>query len=139
MYKVLIVEDEINTASTLKRHIKKYGYECHIVEEFKKVLDVFQEIKPHLVIMDINLPAPDGYYWLRKIRQVSTCPIMILSAQMSEIDQIYGIENGADDFIIKPFVLDVVLAKIYSRIRRTYGEYANETKSQISRKGNTTL
>ncbi|MEI3615005.1 response regulator, partial [Pseudogracilibacillus sp. SO30301A] len=102
MHKILIVEDVIDIASTLKSHIEKYEYECQIVGKFKKVLDVFQEIEPHLVIMDINLPAFDGYYWLRKIRQVSTCPIMILSAQMGEIDQVYGYENGADDFIIKP-------------------------------------
>ncbi|GIO22689.1 response regulator transcription factor [Oceanobacillus sp. J11TS1] len=139
MYKILIVEDEIEIATTLKSHIERYGYECHIVEEFEKVLDVFQEIEPHLVILDINLPAFDGYYWSRKIRQVSTCPIMILSARMSEIDQVYGIENGADDFIIKPFLLDVVLAKINGQIRRIYGEYAKEPESRILRKGNTAL
>ncbi|GIN70317.1 DNA-binding response regulator [Bacillus sp. J14TS2] len=139
MYKILIVEDETSIASTLKNHIEKYGYECHIVEDFEKILDIFQEIEPHLVIMDINLPAFDGYYWSRKIRQVSTCPIMILSARMSEIDQVYGIENGADDFITKPFVMDVVLAKINGQIRRIYGEYAKDTKSRILKKGNTAL
>lgn len=139
MYKILIVEDEIDITSTLKSQIEKYGYECHIVKKFEKVIDVFQELEPHLIIIDINLPASDGYYWLRKIRQVSTCPIMIMFDQMSEIDQIHAIEDGADNFITKPFILNVVLAKINSLIRRNYGEYAKEEESRILRKGNTTL
>ncbi len=139
MYKILIVEDEQNIAETLKNHLEKYGYICYLIEDFEKVFDVFQEVEPHLVMMDINLPAFDGYYWSRKIRTVSTCPIMILSARMSELDQVYGIENGADDFITKPFVMDVVRAKINGQIRRTYGEYAKEDESQTMKLGNTVL
>ncbi|TQS75128.1 response regulator transcription factor [Ornithinibacillus gellani] len=139
MYKILIVEDEQNIAETLKNHLEKYGYFCYLIEDFEKVFDVFQEVEPHLVMMDINLPAFDGYYWSRKIRTVSTCPIMILSARMSELDQVYGIENGADDFITKPFVMDVVRAKINGQIRRTYGEYAKEDESQTMKLGNTVL
>ncbi|MFE0505936.1 response regulator transcription factor [Peribacillus butanolivorans] len=139
MYKLLIVEDEMNIANTLKNHLEKYNYDCNIVVDFERVLDVFQDFQPHLVIMDINLPAFDGYYWCRKIRQVSNCPIMILSARMSELDQVYGIENGADDFITKPFFMDVVLAKINGQIRRIYGEYAEDSQTRILTKGNTTL
>ncbi|MBD8004372.1 response regulator transcription factor [Bacillus norwichensis] len=139
MYTVLIVEDEKTIADTLRSHLEKYGYQCHIVLDFERVLDMFQEIEPHLVIMDINLPAFDGYYWSRKIRQVSNCPIMILSARVSELDQVYGIENGADDFITKPFVMDVVLAKINGQIRRVYGEYAQESQKRMLKRGNTVL
>lgn len=139
MYKILIVEDEVSIAETLTNHLQKYGYTCHIIEDFEKVLETFQEVEPHLVIMDINLPAFDGYYWSRKIRQISTCPIMILSARMSEVDQVYGIENGADDFITKPFVMEVVLAKINGQIRRIYGEYAKEVAPRTVKTGNTIL
>ncbi|UOE94302.1 response regulator transcription factor [Alkalihalobacillus sp. LMS39] len=138
MYRILIVEDEVSITDTLKNRLEKYGYECHTIEDFKRVLDVFEKTEPHLVIMDINLPYFDGYYWSRKIRQISTCPIMILSARMSELDQIYGIENGADDFITKPFIMDVVVAKINGQIRRTYGEYAKNAERRIVL-GNTTL
>lgn len=124
MYKILIIEDESLIAQELKLHLEKYQYDCYILENFEHVLEEFQEINPHLVLMDINLPAFDGYYWSRKIRQESNCPIIILSARMSEIDQVYGIENGADDFITKPFSKDVVLAKMNSQIRRNYGEYS---------------
>lgn len=124
MYKILIIEDESLIAQELKLHLEKYQYDCYILENFEHVLEEFQEINPHLVLMDINLPAFDGYYWSRKIRQESNCPIIILSARMSEIDQVYGIENGADNFITKPFSKDVVLAKMNSQIRRNYGEYS---------------
>lgn len=139
MYKILIVEDDMDIAQTLKNQLDKYGYQGVIVQNFDKVLDRFQEFQPHLVLMDINLPAFDGYYWSRKIRKVSNCPIMILSARMSEADQVYGIENGADDFITKPFSLEVVLAKINGQIRRIYGEYAVDAQARILKKGNTTL
>lgn len=139
MYKILIVEDDMDIAQTLKNQLAKYGYQGTIVDNFDKVLEAFQALQPHLVLMDINLPAFDGYYWSRKIRQVSNCPIMILSARMSDADQVYGIENGADDFITKPFSLEVVLAKINGQIRRTYGEYAMDASARILQKGNTTL
>ncbi|MFJ7669532.1 response regulator transcription factor [Lysinibacillus sp. NPDC097195] len=139
MYKILIVEDDIDIAQTLKNQLAKYGYQGSIVQDFDKVLEDFQTYQPHLVLMDINLPAFDGYYWSRKIRQVSNCPIMILSARMSDADQVYGIENGADDFITKPFSLEVVLAKINGQIRRIYGEYAVDAQARILHKGNTTL
>lgn len=139
MYKILIVEDEMHIANALKNHFGKYGYDCHIIVDFEKVLDVFQDFQPHLVIMDINLPYFDGYYWSRKIRKVSNCPIIILSARMSELDQVYGIENGADDFITKPFLMDVVVAKINGQIRRVYGEYAQESQTHILKKGDTSL
>ena len=139
MYKILIVEDEMNIAKELKAHLEKYGYHCLAVEDFEKVLDLFQDFNPHLVIMDINLPAFDGYYWSRKIRRVSNCPIMILSARMSELDQVYGIENGADDFVTKPFLMDVLLAKINGQIRRVYGEYAQDSQKSTLKRGNTVL
>lgn len=139
MYKLLIVEDEQTIAHTLKNHLEKYHYDCLIASNFEKILDVFYDFQPHLVIMDINLPAFDGYYWSRKIRQVSNCPIMIVSARVSEIDQVYGIENGADDFITKPFLMDVVLAKINGQIRRVYGEYAQDSQPRNFTIGNTTL
>ncbi|MGG3890783.1 response regulator transcription factor [Metabacillus fastidiosus] len=139
MYKILIVEDEMNIANTLKNHLEKYDYKCLVIVDFERVLDVFQDFQPHLVIMDINLPAFDGYYWSRKIRRVSNCPIMIISARMSELDQVYGIENGADDFITKPFLMNVVLAKINGQIRRVYGEFAKDSQARILRKGNTVL
>lgn len=138
MYKIYIIEDDANIASLIVEHLTKYQYECHTVQHFTHITEEFNNIQPHLVIMDINLPTYDGYFWSRKIRQLSTCPIIIVSARVNDIDQVYGIENGADDFITKPFSLDVFMAKVNGLLRRTYGEYALTESSSITI-ANTTL
>jgi len=123
-YKIMLIEDDVSIAKLLSSHIEKYGYKTIMVSDFDKILDIFIETNPHLVLLDINLPKYDGYYWCRKIRQVSTNPIILISARDSEMDQVMGIESGADDYITKPFYYDVVIAKIKSQLRRCYGAFA---------------
>jgi len=84
----------------------------------------FERYAPHLVLLDVNLPKYDGYYWCRQIRNLSTCPIVFLSAREGKMDQVMALENGADDYITKPFDYDIVIAKIKSQLRRAYGTYA---------------
>ncbi|UAC49124.1 response regulator transcription factor [Bacillus aquiflavi] len=129
--KILVVEDDEAIASLLCNHIEKYGYKGVKVTDFNEVLQIFHHIQPHLVLMDVNLPKFDGYYWCRQIRNTSLCPIIFISARTSEIDQIYALENGADDFITKPFYYDIVIAKIKSHLRRAYGEYSTKEKDRI--------
>lgn len=124
MYRILIVEDDAKIAELLQSHIQKYGDVGVIVTDFQHVLDQFQELQPHVVLLDINLPSFDGFYWCRQIRTVSTCPIIFISARSGEMDQVRAIENGADDYITKPFHYEVVMAKIRSQLRRVYGDYA---------------
>ncbi|GAB0169995.1 response regulator transcription factor [Lysinibacillus sp. CTST325] len=138
MYKIYIIEDDPNISKIIVEHLSKYQFECHTVQQFNHIAEEFQAIQPHLVVMDINLPTYDGYFWSRKIRQLSKCPIIIVSARVNDIDQVHGIENGADDFITKPFSLDVLMAKVNGLIRRTYGEYASSESNSISI-ANTTL
>lgn len=83
------------------------------------------------MLLDINLPSYDGYYWCRQIRQHSTSPIIFISARSGEMDQVMAIENGGDDYIEKPFSYDIVLAKIKSQIRRAYGEYAAKQGEKV--------
>ncbi|MFD0695179.1 response regulator transcription factor [Paenibacillus sp. GCM10027628] len=124
MYRIMIVEDDPKIAELLQSHIEKYGDRGLIVTDFQRVLDQFQEMQPHVVLLDINLPSFDGFYWCRQIRTVSTCPIIFISARSGEMDQVRAIENGADDYITKPFHYEVVMAKIRSQLRRVYGDYA---------------
>ncbi len=138
MHKIYIIEDDPNISKIIVEHLSKYQFECHTVQQFNHIVEEFQVIQPHLVVMDINLPAYDGYFWSRKIRQLSKCPIIIVSARVNDIDQVHGIENGADDFMTKPFSLDVLMAKVNGLIRRTYGEYASPESNSISI-ANTTL
>jgi len=86
-------------------------------------------------LLDINLPAYDGYYWCRQLRQHTTCPIIFISARSGEMDQIFALENGGDDFITKPFNYEIVLAKIRSHLRRTYGEYAARQEERTIKQG----
>lgn len=110
-YKIMIIEDDKNIARLLGEHIEKYGYEALVAKDFKKILETFEIEKPNLILLDINLPKFDGYYWCRRIREKSLCPIIFISARDSEMNQVMAIESGADDYITKPFYYEVVLAK----------------------------
>lgn len=123
MFRVIIVEDDEKIGSILESHLRKYGYYPFRVTNFSQVKKEVQDCDPHLVIMDINLPEYDGFYWCRQIRTFSLVPIIFLSARVGEMDQVFAIENGGDDYVTKPFSLDVLMAKVHSVLRRTYGEY----------------
>ena len=131
MAKILIIEDDPKIACLLQNHLQKYGYDAVITEDFGAIIELFQRVQPDLVLLDINLPSFDGFYWCRQIRQLSTCPILFLSARSGEMDQVMALENGGDDFITKPFAYEVVTAKIRSSLRRAYGEYAPKVKERI--------
>jgi len=130
-YKVMIVEDDNNIARLLAEYIERYGYEVVVTEEFDDILEVFKKENPSLVLLDVNLPKFDGYYWCTKIRQISLCPIIFISARDSEMNQVMAIESGADDYITKPFYYEVVLAKIKGNLRRAYGEYSSPANERI--------
>lgn len=131
MGKILIVEDDFKIAQYLADYISKYEYDVVKVEQFEDVMMVFNEVKPDLVLLDVNLPSYDGYYWCRQIRKMSICPVIFISARTSEMDQVMALENGGDDFITKPFHPDVVMAKIRSQMRRAYGEYASKVNERV--------
>ncbi len=133
MFKVLIVEDDPKIASLLEEHLHKYGLEAQSVKNFDTILNEFQEINPHLVLLDVNLPKFDGFYWCRQIRALSTCPILFISARDGKMDQVMALENGADDYITKPFDYDIAIAKINSHLRRAYGSYAANKQERIIR------
>ncbi|TRZ40367.1 DNA-binding response regulator [Niallia circulans] len=131
MQKILIVEDDPKIATHLKIHIEKYGYDVTCVSDFEHVMNTFHKIIPNLVLLDINLPSFDGYYWCRQIRKESVCPVIFLSARIGEMDQVMALENGGDDYITKPFSAEIVIAKIRSQLRRAYGEYASIPENRI--------
>jgi two-component system, OmpR family, response regulator YxdJ len=134
MERIMIVEDDPKIAELLQSHIHKYGYQVTKVMDFDHVIDAFHENKPNLILLDINLPSYDGYYWCRQIRKESICPVIFISARVGEMDQVRAIENGADDFITKPFHIEVVMAKIRSQLRRAYGEYAQKVEERVIEK-----
>lgn len=122
----MIVEDDKKLAELIKNHLERYEYKTFIVKNFSNIANEFLENRPELVLMDINLPFFDGFYWCRDIRTKSKVPIIFISARDSDMDQVMAIENGGDDFITKPFSYDVLLAKIKGVLRRVYGSYAKD-------------
>ncbi|TKG98878.1 response regulator transcription factor [Peribacillus simplex] len=135
MQKVLIIEDDPKIAEHLNSYLVKYGYNSIFMENFDDVMDEFHKQKPDLVLLDINLPSFDGYYWCRQIRKESICPVIFISARVGEMDQVMALENGGDDFITKPFHPEIVMAKIRSQLRRAYGEYASQAQERILETG----
>ncbi|MGM0837362.1 MAG: response regulator [Bacillota bacterium] len=130
-YTIYIIEDDISISNLLKEHIGKYGLSVRVVENFGSIMEEFLLIKPHLVLLDVNLPKFDGFYWCRRIREISKVPILFISARESGMDQVRALENGADDYITKPFSYEVVMAKINSHIRRAIGDYAHSIGERV--------
>jgi two-component system, OmpR family, response regulator YxdJ len=131
MFKIFIVEDDKQLVTLLDEHLHKFGFDTQPVNQYDSVLEQFERYSPHLVLLDVNLPKFDGYYWCRQIRKVSTCPIIFISAREGKMDQVMALENGADDYITKPFDYDIVVAKINSQLRRTYGEFSNSQGDRL--------
>lgn len=131
MHTLMIVEDDPKITELLRSSMLKYGYRVTAVTDFDHVMDHFRERQPDLVLLDINLPSYDGYYWCRQIRKESICPVIFISARNGEMDQVMALENGGDDYIVKPFHSEVVMAKIRSQLRRAYGEYALQSEERM--------
>lgn len=137
--RIFIVEDDLKIADLLAETLRKYHYEVETAKDFDRILEEAEAFEPHLILLDINLPSYDGYYWCRQLRLETTCPILFISARSGEMDQIFALENGGDDFITKPFHYEIVLAKIRSHLRRAYGEYALKQDERSVKAGRITL
>ena len=124
MDKIYIIEDDLKLSDITKEYLQNNGYIVYQTESFIDIMKEINEIKPNLIILDINLPYFDGYYICREIRQSSNIPIIITSARSGDTDQILAVDLGADDYITKPFKLDILNSKIKAVLRRSYGEYA---------------
>ena len=120
MYRVMIVEDDDIIAGTVKKHLEQWQYSVHIVSDLSNVIGEFTEYSPHIVLMDIKLPFYNGYHWCSEIRKVSKLPIMFLSSASDNMNIVMAINMGGDDFIVKPFDINVLIAKVQAMLRRTY-------------------
>lgn len=120
MYKILIVEDDSIIAGEICRYLKRWGYETETADDFGDVLGTFAQFAPQLVLMDIGLPFYNGYYWCGEIRKVSQVPIIFISSASDNMNVVMAINMGGDDFVTKPFDLEVLAAKIQAVLRRAY-------------------
>lgn len=120
VYRILIVEDDAAIAGAVCRQIEAWGCEARRIRDFRNVLSEFVEFSPHLVLMDIGLPFFDGYHWCAEIRKVSKTPVVFLSSASDSMNILMALNMGGDDFIVKPFDLNVLTAKVQAMLRRTY-------------------
>ena len=119
-YRILIVEDDPAIAGAVKRQIEAWGCEARTAENFADVTADFRSFAPHLVLMDIGLPLYDGYHWCAEIRKISRVPVIFLSSASDNMNILMALNMGGDDFIAKPFDLNVLTAKVQALLRRTY-------------------
>ena len=120
MYKILIVEDDLTIAEILKSNLCKWGYEAKRILDFSNVIGEFISYNPQLVVMDITLPFYNGYHWCTEIRKISKVPIIFSSSASDNMNFIMAINMGADDFIVKPFEINIFIVKVQALLRRSY-------------------
>ena len=120
MYRIMIVEDDEIIAKTVKEHLESWEYSVHVVQDLSKVMVEFANVSPQLVLMDIKLPFFNGYHWCSEIRKVSHVPVIFLSSASDNMNIVMAVNMGGDDFVSKPFDLEVLTAKIAALLRRSY-------------------
>ena len=120
MYKIFLVEDDDAIASAVAAHISSWGWEARRAGDLTRVLEEFTAYAPHLVLLDIGLPYRNGYHWCSEIRRLSQVPVVFLSSASDNMNIVMAMNMGGDDFIAKPFDLEVLAAKVQALLRRTY-------------------
>ena len=120
MYRILIVEDDLPMAQAIQKEMGMWGNEAEYVKDFRSVLTEFTAYDPHLVLMDITLPFFNGYHWCGEIRKISDVPVIFISSASDNMNIIMAVNMGGDDFVAKPFDLNVLTAKVQAVLRRSY-------------------
>lgn len=120
MYKIFLVEDDETIAKMVKNHLEKWDYEVRIAQKFDRIMAEFADYEPQLVLMDIGLPYFNGYHWCMQIRNISKVPVIFMSSMSDNMNIVMAINMGGDDFIVKPFDINVLIAKVQAMLRRTY-------------------
>lgn len=133
MYKIFMVEDDEIIARSIREHLQAWNYDVCCVEDFSNVVAEFVRFDPQLVLMGITLPFFNGYHWCSEIRKISKVPVIFLSSAADNMNIVMAVNMGADDFIPKPFDLEVLTVKIQAMLRRSY-DFAG-TGSMLEHKG----
>ena len=128
MSKILIVEDDKKLRDELKIFLERHGYEVFLLEKFDNSIEDILGYKADLILLDINLPNADGEYICREIRKVTIIPIIIVTSRDSELDELLSINNGADQYITKPYNIQILLAKIERLLKRSYSGNVSQDK-----------
>ena len=125
-YRILVVEDDAVISAAVAGHISSWGCQVRRAENFADIMSEFNEFEPQLVLLDISLPFYNGYHWCSEIRKVSRVPVIFISSASDNMNIVMAMNMGGDDFIAKPFDLEVLTAKVQALLRRTY-DFAADT------------
>jgi len=120
--KALVVEDDGNIAELLRLYLEKDGFEVYLAADGGVGVRLAKEVEPDLMLLDIMLPVKDGWQVCREVRQFSQVPVIMLTAKGETFDKVSGLEMGADDYIVKPFEVKELLARVHAVLRRSKGE-----------------
>lgn len=120
MYKIMVVEDDPSVSSALSSVLNSWGFEAIRVTDFENITDQFEKIRPDLILMDLNLPERNGFFWTSEIRKRSSVPIIFVSSADESMNVVTALNQGADDYITKPFEMTVLVTKIRALLRRTF-------------------
>ena len=145
---IFIVEDDLVLRDELGKLLSSYGYKCSSTDDFENIIEIIINNGPDLVLLDINLPYFDGYHVCRELRKKSEVPIIIITSRNTEMDELMGINLGADDFVTKPFNKQILLARIGSILKRSQSKGSTDEikyngitlfpmKSEVSYNGKT--
>ena len=119
-FKIFLIEDDEIIAKSLKKFLENWSYDVYLVKDYEKVFEEYKKIDPAIILIDISLPFFNGYYWCEQVRKVSNLPIIFISSASENLNKIMAMNMGADDYITKPFDLELLLAKIKALLRRSY-------------------
>lgn len=133
MYKILLIDDDKDLCNLLERELKNENFEVIVCHDGQTGLDTFKKQNYQLIILDIMLPAMNGYDVLTEIRKLNNVPVLMLTAKDSEIDKVSGLRLGADDYLTKPFLMAEFVARVQSLIRR-FTVFNNHTEENITLK-----
>lgn len=133
-YSILIIEDDAEMAEEVARLLMGWDYEVNLIQDFTKIIEETSAIKPQAILLDINLPYFDGFYWCKRLREITKVPIIFLSSRESSMDIVMAMNNGGDDYIQKPFDTSVLVAKLQAILRRNY-ELCGEENNVLEYKG----
>ncbi|MBO4217808.1 MAG: response regulator transcription factor, partial [Clostridia bacterium] len=129
--RLLVIDDDINTCTLLRAYLENEGYEVKVANDGVEGVNFFKSSEPDLVLLDITLPKKDGWEVCRNIRETSNKPIIMISAKNDVFDKVLGLELGADDFVVKPFDMKELSARIRAVLRRCGGRERDQSKDVI--------
>lgn len=129
--KILVIDDDVTMCETLKNYFEKEGYEVKTVNDGASGIDSFKLYNPDIVLLDIVLPKKDGWQVCREIREISNQPVIMISGKSETFDKVLGLELGADDYVVKPFDIKELSARVKAVLRRTRSHSAPKSDNEI--------